>query len=271
MELATALFIDAGSLARTAALALGRRFSLTWWLPTGGSISRGKARGGCVNILLGRYQNSNKTLACQSIVFSTTRQRDKRSHRRAGNKNPERCSPNDRKRCRIRDRSQTRDTSRNDRDAGPPPPASNRPRIGPDARSAVGGQSPGLAGVGPVVVWPLRRTLTPFWGIDDPFSISSMGRNKGFTGRTPLDHRDLTRTLRVALWGHFGNKMGTVLAISAQCDGNIREQVSIVTRVKTKTLSIAATCFQYHEYGRRTGLKIRWGNTRVGSSPTFGI
>ena len=48
------------------------------------------------------------------------------------------------------------------------------------------------------------------------------------------------------------------------------EQVSIVTGLKTKTLSIAATCFQYHEYGRRAGLKIRWGNTRVGSSPTFG-
>ena len=27
-------------------------------------------------------------------------------------------------------------------------------------RSAVGGQSPGLAGVGPVVVWPVRRALT---------------------------------------------------------------------------------------------------------------
>ena len=35
------------------------------------------------------------------------------------------------------------------------------------------------------------------------------------------------------------------------------EQVSIVTGLKTKTLSIAATCFQYHEYGRLPGLKIR--------------
>ena len=33
--------------------------------------------------------------AHQAIVFSRTRQRDKRSHRRAGNKNPKRCSPND--------------------------------------------------------------------------------------------------------------------------------------------------------------------------------
>ncbi len=49
------------------------------------------------------------------------------------------------------------------------------------------------------------------------------------------------------------------------------EQVSIVTGLKTKTLSIAATCFQYHEYGRRTGLKIRSSQEGVGSSPTFGI
>src|SRR5262245_451635 len=59
-----------------------------------------------------------------------------------------------------RSESATPDPSGNDRDAEPPPPASNRPGIGPDARSAVGGQSPGLAGVGSVVVWPVRRTLT---------------------------------------------------------------------------------------------------------------
>jgi hypothetical protein len=35
-----------------------------------------------------------------------TRQRRKRSCRLPGNKTPERCTPNDRKRCRIRDRSQ---------------------------------------------------------------------------------------------------------------------------------------------------------------------
>jgi hypothetical protein len=44
---------------------------------------------------------------------------------------------------------------------------------------------------------------------------------------------------------------------------------SIVTASQSKPLGITATCFQYHEYGRRAGLKIRWGNTRVGSSPTF--
>ena len=34
-------------------------------------------------------------------------------------------------------------------------------------------------------------------------------------------------------------------------------QGSIVTALQSKPLSITATCFQYHEYGRRTGLKIR--------------
>ena len=40
--------------------------------------SQGKARGECVNILLGRYQNSNETLTGQSTRFSRTRQRTKR-------------------------------------------------------------------------------------------------------------------------------------------------------------------------------------------------
>jgi hypothetical protein len=43
-----------------------------------------------------------------------------------------------------------------------------------------------------------------------------------------------------------------------------------VLGLNSQTLSITATCFQCHGYGRRAGLKIRWGNTRVGSSPTFG-
>ena len=38
----------------------------------------------------------------------------------------------------------------------------------------------------------------------------------------------------------------------------------------SQTLSITATCFQYHGYGRRTGLKIRSSQEGVGSSPTFG-
>jgi hypothetical protein len=50
-------------------------------------------------------KTKTKTLACQPIVLSRTRQRNKRSHQRAGNKDAERYSPNDRKRCRIRDRS----------------------------------------------------------------------------------------------------------------------------------------------------------------------
>ena len=52
-------------------------------------------------------KTKTKTLACWSIVLSRTRQRNKRSHKYAGNKDAERCSPNDRKRCQIRDRSHT--------------------------------------------------------------------------------------------------------------------------------------------------------------------
>ena len=53
----------------------------------------------------GGEQDKQRSSARQTIVFSRTRPRDRRSHRRAGNKNPERCRSNDRKRCRIRDRS----------------------------------------------------------------------------------------------------------------------------------------------------------------------
>ena len=47
-------------------------------------------------------------------------------------------------------------------------------------------------------------------------------------------------------------------------------QGSIVTALQSRALSVAATCFQYHGYGRRTGLKIRSSQEGVGSSPTFG-
>jgi hypothetical protein len=43
-----------------------------------------------------------------------------------------------------------------------------------------------------------------------------------------------------------------------------------VRALESQTLSTTATCFQCDGDGSRTGLKIRWGNTRVGSSPTFG-
>jgi hypothetical protein len=44
-----------------------------------------------------------------------------------------------------------------------------------------------------------------------------------------------------------------------------------VRALDSQTLSTTATCFQCDGDGRRAGLKIWWGNTRVGSSPTFGI
>jgi len=47
-------------------------------------------------------------------------------------------------------------------------------------------------------------------------------------------------------------------------------QGGIVTVLKTRTLSVTATCFQYHGSGRRPGLKIRSSQEGVGSSPTFG-
>jgi hypothetical protein len=40
-------------------------------------------------------------------------------------------------------------------------------------------------------------------------------------------------------------------------------QGSIVTALQSKLLSITATCFQYHVYGRRTGLKIRSSKQRA--------
>ncbi len=43
-----------------------------------------------------------------------------------------------------------------------------------------------------------------------------------------------------------------------------------VTVCQASNLTVSPTCFQRHAYGSNAGLKIRWGNTRVGSSPTFG-
>ena len=60
--LASAPFVQAGPRAGRRALALGRGFALTWWLPTGGSISQGKARGECVTILPGRIKTRTKRL-----------------------------------------------------------------------------------------------------------------------------------------------------------------------------------------------------------------
>ena len=48
-------------------------------------------------------------------------------------------------------------------------------------------------------------------------------------------------------------------------------QGSIVTALQSKPLSITATCFQYHEYGRRTGLKIRFVCQRLDCLPEPGV
>ena len=58
-------------------LALERRFSLTWWLPTGGLVSQGKARGECVNILPERHRIREQNDSSQSKVFSGNKTENK--------------------------------------------------------------------------------------------------------------------------------------------------------------------------------------------------
>ena len=45
----------------------------------------------------------------------------------------------------------------------------------------------------------------------------------------------------------------------------------IVTALQSKPLSITATCFQYHEYGRSTGLKIRFLCQQFDPLPVVGV
>ena len=72
-----------------------------------GSDSRDFLIGPVVEItgLINALGTRHRSAALQTIVVSRTKQRDKRSHRRAGNKTPERCCSRDPKCCRIRDRS----------------------------------------------------------------------------------------------------------------------------------------------------------------------
>jgi hypothetical protein len=64
LVLAPALFVQAGSRAGAARSGLGTSLSFIVVGAHGRSVSQGKARGGCVSILSGRYQNENKTIAC---------------------------------------------------------------------------------------------------------------------------------------------------------------------------------------------------------------
>jgi hypothetical protein len=97
-------------------------------------------------------------------------------------------------------------------------------------------------------------------------------RLAGRTRRTAaaLDHRDLTPTPRLALWGILGTKWEQDWQHQPNAATVSEDQGSIVTGLKLETLSIAATCFQYHVCGRRAGLKIRSSQEGVGSSLTFG-
>ncbi len=132
--LATAFFVKAGSLARATRSGFGTAFFFNVVVAHGrfdlpressgrmrvafssgviktrtrrllASLSSSREQDREINGLIGAAGTRTPSAAHQTIIFSRTRPRDKRSHRRAGNKNPERCSPNDRKRCRIRDRS----------------------------------------------------------------------------------------------------------------------------------------------------------------------
>ena len=59
------------------------------------SLSSSREQDRETNGLISAPGTRTPSAAHQTIAFTRTRQRDKRSHQRAGNKDPERCSPND--------------------------------------------------------------------------------------------------------------------------------------------------------------------------------
>jgi hypothetical protein len=65
-----------------------------------------------------------------------------------------------------------------------------------------------------------------------------------------LDHRDFTRTPRLALCGILGTKLKQDRQHQPNAATISENQASIVTGLKSKTLSIAATCFRYPVHGR---------------------
>jgi hypothetical protein len=77
LVLTSALLVQAGPRARAAGSGLGTSLSFNVVGAHGRSVSQGKARGGCVSILPGRYQNENKTIACKSKVFSGNKTENK--------------------------------------------------------------------------------------------------------------------------------------------------------------------------------------------------
>ncbi len=82
------------------------------------------------------------------------------------------------------------------------------------------------------------------------------------------------RTIQTYRGPQFGRQLGT------NCEQHWQRQPHAATMRKhqggdvraldLQTSSTTATCFQCHDYGRRTGLKIRSSQEGVGSSPTFG-
>ena len=68
-------------------------------------------------------------------------------------------------------------------------------------------------------------------------------------------------------WQQFGNNTGRATPMPLQCTSAMFVTFSLS---KTRSSNVTPTCCQCHAHGRRTGLKIRSSQERVGSSPTFG-
>ncbi len=67
-----------------------------------------------------------------------------------------------------------------------------------------------------------------------------------------------------------GNTLVTALAFPLQFESNVSSDGLGRNPSNNKYLQRIANVSEMPSLGRRAGLKIRWGNTRVGSSPTFG-
>jgi hypothetical protein len=78
----------------------------------------------------------------------------------------------------------------------------------------------------------------------------------------------LSRASAQTDWQQNGNNFGRVTPTWPQCRWQRNGDLTVC---HTSNLTASPTCFQRHAGGRRAGLKIQWGNSRSGSSPTFGI
>jgi hypothetical protein len=123
---------------------------------------------------------------------------------------------------------------------------------------------------------PASRPLTPAMK-----SSTAVSSPRGFfpQGRRALIEQDeaedqsrprasalLSRAMTETTWQRFRNNTGDVSPTWLQCEW---QETGDVTACRASNSTVNPTCFQRHADGRRVGLKIRWGNTRVGSSATI--